>query len=97
MDELDLAKQEHIFDKAVPLSPELCVDSKTAIMGSKKYEKDQIADHVVESLRHLMIDEETFLPVVMDVRKQILLVFKEAGAFLNYSNNFHFNSWMQGH
>jgi hypothetical protein len=34
---------------------------------------------IVDSVRHLEIDEEAFSPVVIDLWKQILLVFKEAG------------------
>ena len=95
MDELDLAKQEHLFDKPVPLPPESNIDSKITTIRSKKYEKDQMADHLVESMRHLMIEEEAFLPIVIDVRKQILLVFREAGAILTYANCPPLNNYVQ--
>ena len=87
MDDLDLAKQEHLFDKPIPLPLESNVDSKMITIRSKKYEKDQMADHIVESMRHLMIEEEAFSPIVIDVRKQILLVFREAGTILTYANS----------
>ena len=75
MDALDLARQDNIFDKPVPLENG---DIKASV-GSRKCETNHLVTSILDSVRHLEIDEEAYLPVVIDLRKQILVTFKEAG------------------
>ena len=77
MDALDLAKQDNIFDKPVRLEND---EIKTSV-GSRKCDANHMVTSILDSVRHLEIDEEAYLPVVVDLRKQILVTFKEAGEF----------------
>ena len=75
MDALDLARQDNIFNKPVRLENG---EIKTSV-GSRKCEANHMVTSILDSVRHLEIDEEAYLPVVIDLRKQILVTFKEAG------------------
>ena len=77
MDALDLARQDNIFDKPVRLENG---EIKTSV-GSRKCDANHMVTSILDSVRHLEIDEEAYLPVVVDLRKQILVTFKEAGEF----------------
>ena len=73
MDGLDMVKQDHIFD----LTGSENTDSKSSVAGGK-YEIDKTVEYLIDSVRHLDIDDEAFLPIVIDMKRQILLIFKEA-------------------
>ncbi|KAH7431885.1 hypothetical protein KP509_08G071300 [Ceratopteris richardii] len=74
MEGLDTVKQDHIFDNSAE-------DVKSHV-AARKYEVDRAVDSLLDSIRHLEIDDEAFIPVVVDMKKQILLIFKEAGCYI---------------
>jgi hypothetical protein len=81
MEALDAARQGNIFDKPARLENNSEVK---ASVGPRRFETDHMVASIIDSVRHLEIDEEAFSPVVSDLWKQILLVFKEAGELSLY-------------
>ncbi|MCO5572316.1 hypothetical protein L7F22_026069 [Adiantum nelumboides] len=76
MEGLDSVKQDHIFDKSASDG-----DAKSNV-AARRYEVDEAVDFLLDSIKHLEIDDEAFVPIVIDMKKQILLVFKEAGCYV---------------
>ncbi|KAI5082565.1 hypothetical protein GOP47_0002308 [Adiantum capillus-veneris] len=76
MEGLDSVKQDHIFEKSAGDG-----DVKSNV-AARRYEVDEAVDFLLDSIRHLEIDDEAFIPIVIDMKKQILLVFKEAGCYI---------------
>ncbi|KAI5081997.1 hypothetical protein GOP47_0001740 [Adiantum capillus-veneris] len=79
MEGLDSVKQDHIFEKSAGDG-----DVKSNV-AARRYEVDEAVDFLLDSIRHLEIDDEAFIPIVIDMKKQILLVFKEAGNWHSFS------------